>query len=118
MLKRSKHIILICGIAALVITVIFYQLTFDSIFSVPMVWISLMFLILTEIIGIIKALIIKKTIFGISEYSNKFWTYHYCSNSFDLFCKYLSTIDKNLYFIEYIICMHSLSYRCYHNIFC
>lgn len=72
MLKRSKHIILICGIAALVTTVIFYQLTFDSIFSVPMVWISLMFLILTEIIGIIKALIIKKTIFGISNILTSF----------------------------------------------
>lgn len=72
MLKRSKHIILICGIAALVTTVIFYQLTFDSIFSVPMVWISLMFLILTEIIGIIKAIIIKKTIFGISNILTSF----------------------------------------------
>lgn len=72
MLKKSTNIILICGIAAVVITIIFYQLTFNSIFSVPMVWLSLMFLILTEIIGTIKALAIKKTIFGISNILTSF----------------------------------------------
>ena len=66
MLNKSKHIALICGAVSVAVTVIFYLLTFDSIFTIPMRWVSLMFLILAEAIGTIKALTTKRTIFGVS----------------------------------------------------
>lgn len=67
MLKNSKAITLICGATSIVATVIFYLLTFDNIFTIPMRWISLMFLILVEGIGTIKALFINKSIFGVAN---------------------------------------------------
>ena len=67
MLNKSKHIVLICGAASIAVTVMFYLLTFDNIFAIPMRWVSLMFLILAEAIGTLKALTIKKTIFGIAN---------------------------------------------------
>ncbi len=67
MLKNSKGIALICGGTSIAATIIFYLMTFDNIFTIPMRWISLIFLIFTEGIGTIKALNIKKTIFGVSN---------------------------------------------------
>lgn len=67
MLKNSKGIALICGGTSIAATIIFYLMTFDNIFTIPMRWISLMFLIFTEGIGTVKALNIKKTIFGVSN---------------------------------------------------
>lgn len=67
MLKNSKGIVLICGATSIVATIIFYLLTFDNIFTIPMRWISLMFLIFVEGIGTIKALCIKKSIFGVAN---------------------------------------------------
>ena len=67
MLKSSKGITLICGATSLVATIILYLLTFDNIFAVPMRWISLLFLIFAEIIGTVKALTIKKSIFGVAN---------------------------------------------------
>lgn len=67
MLNKSKHIALICGAASIAVTVIFYLLTFDNIFTIPMRWVSLMFLILSEVIGTIKAFTVKRTIFGVSN---------------------------------------------------
>ncbi len=67
MLKNSKAITLICGATSIVATIIFYLLTFDNIFTIPMRWISLMFLIFVEGIGTIKALCIKKSIFGVAN---------------------------------------------------
>lgn len=67
MLKNSKAITLICGATSIVATIIFYLLTFDNIFTIPMRWISLMFLIFVESIGTIKALCIKKSIFGVAN---------------------------------------------------
>ncbi len=67
MLKNSKAITLICGATSIVATIIFYLLTFDNIFTIPMRWISLMFLIFVEGIGTIKALYIKKSIFGVAN---------------------------------------------------
>jgi len=66
MLKNSKAITLICGATSIVATIIFYLLTFDNIFTIPMRWISLMFLIFVEGIGTIKSLCIKKSIFGVA----------------------------------------------------
>jgi hypothetical protein len=67
MLKKSKAVTLICGATSIIVTIIFYLLTFDNIFTIPMRWTSLMFLIFAEIIGTVKALSIKKSIFGISS---------------------------------------------------
>lgn len=67
MLNKSKHIALICGAVSIAVTVIFYLLTFDNIFTIPMRWVSLMFLILSEVIGTLKAFTVKRTIFGVSN---------------------------------------------------
>lgn len=67
MLKNSKAIALICGATSIAATVIFYLMTFDNIFTIPMRWISLMFLIFTEGIGTVKALSVKKSIFGVAN---------------------------------------------------
>lgn len=67
MLNKSKHIALICGAVSISVTVIFYLLSFDNIFTVPMRWVSLMFLILAEVIGTIKAFAVKRSIFGVSD---------------------------------------------------
>lgn len=67
MFKNSKDIAIICGGISIAATIIFYLMTFDNIFTIPMRWISLMFLIFAEGIGTIKALNIKKSIFGISS---------------------------------------------------
>ena len=67
MLSKSKHIVLTCGAVSIAVTVIFYLLTFDNIFTVPMRWVSLLFLILAEAIGTIKAFTVKRSIFGVSN---------------------------------------------------
>ena len=67
MLNKSKHIALICGAVSIAVTVIFYLLTFDNIFTVPMRWLSLVFLILAEVIGTVKAFTVKRSIFGVSN---------------------------------------------------
>lgn len=67
MFKNSKGIAIICGGTSVAATIIFYLMTFDNIFTIPMRWISLILLIFTEGIGTIKALNIKKSIFGISN---------------------------------------------------
>ena len=67
MLNNSKHIALICGAISIAVTVIFYLLTFDNIFTIPMRWISLMFLIFAEVIATLKAFTVKRSIFGVSN---------------------------------------------------
>lgn len=67
MLKSSKAIVLISGGTSIVATILFYLLTFDNIFTIPMRWVSLMFLIIAECIGTVKVLSIKKSIFGIAN---------------------------------------------------
>ena len=67
MLSKSKYIALICGAISVAVTVIFYLLVFNNIFTVPMRWVSLMFLILAEGIGTAKAFKVRRTIFGVSN---------------------------------------------------
>lgn len=67
MQEKSKAVILICGATSIIVTIIFYLLTFDNIFTIPMRWTSLIFLIFAEIIGTVKALNIKKSIFGLAS---------------------------------------------------
>lgn len=59
-MKNSKLTTLICGLIAIAATVIFYLLTFDNIFTIPMRWVSLLFLLITECIGTLKALFVQK----------------------------------------------------------
>ena len=66
MLSKSKNIAIICGAASVAITILFYLLTFDNIFTIPMRWVSLIFLILAEAIWTVKALTVKKSIFSVS----------------------------------------------------
>ncbi len=61
-MKNAKLTILISGLISIAATVIFYLLTFDNIFTIPMRWVSLMFLLITECIGTLKALIVKHNI--------------------------------------------------------
>lgn len=65
-MKDSKTTVLICGLIACAATIIFYLLTFDNIFSVPMRWVSLLFLLIAECIGTGKSLCLNKSIFGIA----------------------------------------------------
>ena len=60
--KNSKLATLICGLIAIAATAIFYLLTFDNIFAIPIIWVTLMFLLFAESIGTIKALLIRKDI--------------------------------------------------------
>lgn len=66
MTKNSKAIALICGSTAVIATIIFYLMTFDNIFTIPMRWMSLIMLLVAEVVGTAKALTVKKSIFGIS----------------------------------------------------
>ena len=61
-MKNAKLTTLICGLISIAATVIFYLLTFDNIFTIPMRWISLMILLITESIGTVKALFVNKNI--------------------------------------------------------
>jgi hypothetical protein len=65
--KTSKATILICGGTSIAATIIFYLLAFDNIFTIPIRWLSLVFLLLAEAIGTIKAIGVKKTIFGVAN---------------------------------------------------
>lgn len=67
MRKNSELTILISGCLAMIITVVFYLLAFDHIFALPMRWLSLCFLLITEVAGTIKTLKIDKNIFGVTS---------------------------------------------------
>lgn len=67
MFKNSKVVALICGATSIAATILFYLLTFDSIFTIPMRWISLLFLLLAEGIGTIKAFRMKNSVFGVAN---------------------------------------------------
>lgn len=61
-MRNSKLTALVCSLVAILATVIFYIFAFDTIFRIPMRWISLVFLLITECIGTIKSLLIRKSI--------------------------------------------------------
>lgn len=66
-MKNSKLTILIAGLISIAATVVFYLLTFDNIFTIPMRWVSLLFLLITECIGTIKALFVNKNIITLAS---------------------------------------------------
>lgn len=59
-MKNAKLTALICGLISIAATVIFYLFTFDHIFTIPMRWMSLMFLLIAEVIGTLKAMFVNK----------------------------------------------------------
>lgn len=66
-MKNSKFTALICSLIAVSATVIFYLLAYDTIFRIPMRWVSLTFLLVAECIGTIKALLVRKSIIAYSS---------------------------------------------------
>lgn len=48
-------------------TVVFYLLAFDNIFTIPMRWLSMTTLIIVELLGTAKALIVGRNIFGVTQ---------------------------------------------------
>lgn len=67
-MKRNNIVIpVVCGLIAMIATIIFYLLAFDNIFTLPMRWVSLLFLLLIEVIGTVKSLTISKNIFGVAS---------------------------------------------------
>lgn len=67
MKKNSTITVLICGLAAMFATVVFYLLAFDNIFTIPMRWLSLTGLLLVEIVGTVKALTVNRNILGVAQ---------------------------------------------------
>lgn len=67
MKKNSMVTILLCGMVAMFVTAIFYLLAFEHIFTIPMRWLSLMWLLIVEAIGTIKALRVNRSIFGVAQ---------------------------------------------------
>lgn len=61
-MKSSKLTALISGIVAMAATVILYILIFDDIFAVTMQWLSMTFLLISEAIVTIKAMLTQKDI--------------------------------------------------------
>lgn len=55
------------GGLGIIITILFYMLTFDNVFTIPMRFISLLFLLLAEIIGIYKSMKFNLSILGIAH---------------------------------------------------
>ncbi len=67
MKKNSTITVILCGLAAMLATVIFYLLAFDHIFALPMRWLSMMVLLLVEIVGTAKALTTNRNILGVAQ---------------------------------------------------
>ena len=67
MKKNSTITVILCGLAAMFATVVFYLLAFDSIFTIPMRWLSMTGLLLVEIVGTVKALTVSRNILGVAQ---------------------------------------------------
>lgn len=66
MKKKNSTVCLICGFVSMAITILFYILTFENIFNIPIRWLSLLFLLIIEVMATIKALKVPNTIMGTS----------------------------------------------------
>ena len=67
MKKNSMMTVLLCGLVAIFTTVIFYLLAFDHIFTIPMRWLSLLWLLIIEVIGTTKAMRVNRSILGVAQ---------------------------------------------------
>lgn len=66
-MKRNNALIILIATCILIITMtLFYLLTFNNIFTFPMRWISLLFLVLVEVVGLVVILNTRRNIIGIA----------------------------------------------------
>lgn len=64
-MKRNNTLIILIATCILIITMtLFYLLTFNNIFTLPMRWISLLFLVLVEVVGLVVILNTRRNIIG------------------------------------------------------
>ena len=64
-MKRNNAVIILIATCILIITMtLFYLLTFNNIFTFPMRWISLLFLVLVEVVGLVVILNTRRNIIG------------------------------------------------------
>ena len=64
-MKRNNALIILIATCILIITMtLFYLLTFNNIFTFPMRWISLLFLVLVEVVGLVVILNTRRNIIG------------------------------------------------------
>lgn len=64
MKKSSSITVLLCGLIAVIVTILFYILTFNHVFTLAIRWLSLLFLLIVEIMGTIKALKFRNSVLG------------------------------------------------------
>lgn len=64
MKKINSKTVMLCGLVAMIATIIFYLLAFDNIFTLPMRWLSLLCLLAVELLGTAKAHRVCRNIFG------------------------------------------------------
>ena len=64
-MKRNNALIILIATCILIITMtLFYLSTFNNIFTLPMRWISLLFLVLVEVVGLVVILNTRRNIIG------------------------------------------------------
>ena len=64
-MKRNNALIILIATCIFIITMtLFYLLTFNNIFTLPMRWISLLFLFLVEVVGLVVILNTRRNIIG------------------------------------------------------
>lgn len=67
MSNKARNIGIICGLLAIFTTTLFYLLSFHSLLTLPIRWVSLVFLLLAEVIGTVKAYFFRRSIFGVAN---------------------------------------------------
>lgn len=67
MIKSPKVTSVICGLVTMFVTVIVYLYAFENIFAMPIQWVSLMLLLISEGILLAKALCLKRNIFSVAN---------------------------------------------------
>lgn len=67
MSNKVRNIGITCGILAAFTTILFYLLTFHSLWTIPIRWVSLVFLLVAEIAGTVKAYFFRRSIYGVAN---------------------------------------------------
>lgn len=67
MSNKVRNIGITCGILAAFTTILFYLLTFHSLWTIPVRWVSLVFLLVAEIAGTVKAYFFRRSIYGVAN---------------------------------------------------
>lgn len=64
---KSKYIALVCSVSSAAVIAIFFLMTFHNAINAPIRWVSLLFLVIAEALGIIKAFTVKRSILDIAS---------------------------------------------------